>query len=189
MADLLSLEMYNPLEHGRDHCFRGEWNCKHGVPLSSPWARYYSVIPGRLWFILTLGLAVEQAEKSRCTNNHLQRKRRNTDDHPRVIFTVKELEWFSRTTYNIGLTSIEKWHPSISLRILNTCIKVFTVSNFVFRHYRTYLEMNIVSSDISWRYRWPYENKHSTEICLLSLSLCKFVHRASTGRGPRRNAG
>lgn len=40
-----------------------------------------------------------------------------------IVFTIKELDWFSRNGYNIGLRSIVEWSPSRSLRILSTCIR------------------------------------------------------------------
>lgn len=42
-----------------------------------------------------------------------------------ISFTVKELEWFSRISYNLGLRSIEEWNLATSIRIVSTCLKVF----------------------------------------------------------------
>lgn len=65
---------------------------------------------------LTLALerAAEKAAESR------QRKVRKDSD---VIFTLAELDWFSRNAYNLSLRSIEEWCEKTSLRLLGACIK------------------------------------------------------------------
>lgn len=60
--------------------------------------------------------ASEQAKRSR------QGSRASTKQGE-IVFTIKELDWFSRNGYNIGLRSIVEWSPSKSLRILSTCIR------------------------------------------------------------------
>ncbi|KAF8469089.1 meiosis protein SPO22/ZIP4 like-domain-containing protein [Kalaharituber pfeilii] len=60
-----------------------------------------------------LELAFEEAKKSRTKRNALHD----------TVFTVKELEWFARASYNLGLKSVEEWHPTTSNRIICSCIK------------------------------------------------------------------
>lgn len=60
--------------------------------------------------------ASEQAKRSR------QESRASTKQ-AEIVFTIKELDWFSRNGYNIGLRSIVEWSPSRSLRIFLTCIR------------------------------------------------------------------
>lgn len=68
------------------------------------------------YYRLTLEEASEAAKKSKI--------KKTTSNNQDTAFTVKELEWFSRTSYNLSLRSIEEWHPSMSTRIVSTCIKV-----------------------------------------------------------------
>ncbi|KAH0557132.1 hypothetical protein GP486_005082 [Trichoglossum hirsutum] len=58
-------------------------------------------------------LAAAQAKASRRTQ---------TAQSPQP-FTIKELDWFSRNSYNIALRSCTDWDPRQSLRILQACIK------------------------------------------------------------------
>lgn len=60
--------------------------------------------------------ASDQAKRSR------QGSRASTKQSE-IVFTIKELDWFSRNSYNIGLRSIVEWSPPRSLRILSTCIR------------------------------------------------------------------
>lgn len=62
-----------------------------------------------------LELASEEAKKARGKKSHV-----NKQD---ISFTIKELEWFSRTSYNLSLRSIEEWHLTTSIRIVSTCLK------------------------------------------------------------------
>ncbi|KAL7275567.1 sporulation-specific protein 22 [Rhizina undulata] len=59
--------------------------------------------------------AAEQAKKSR--------KSRVADKRREITFTIKELDWFSRNGYNLGLRSIVEWTPATSMRIFSTCIR------------------------------------------------------------------
>lgn len=60
--------------------------------------------------------ASEQAKRSR-------QGYKTSTKQAEIVFTIKELDWFSRNGYNIGLRSIVEWSPSRSLRILLTCIR------------------------------------------------------------------
>ncbi|KAF8454550.1 meiosis protein SPO22/ZIP4 like-domain-containing protein [Terfezia claveryi] len=62
-----------------------------------------------------LELASEEAKKARGKKSPV-----NKQD---ILFTVKELEWFSRTSYNLSLRSIEEWHLTTSIRIVSTCLR------------------------------------------------------------------
>ncbi|KAH0544865.1 hypothetical protein FGG08_001094 [Glutinoglossum americanum] len=42
---------------------------------------------------------------------------------PSQLFTIKELDWFSRNSYNTALKSCADWDPRHTLRILQACIK------------------------------------------------------------------
>lgn len=37
------------------------------------------------------------------------------------VFDIKELDWFSRNGYNLGLRGIVEWSPATTLRIFNAC--------------------------------------------------------------------
>lgn len=77
---------------------------------------------GMYSFIIQLDLelisreAAEQAKRSR-------QKARDPGKQGEIAFTVKELDWFSRNGYNIGLRSIVEWPLSRSLGIISICIR------------------------------------------------------------------
>ncbi|KAI5791651.1 meiosis protein SPO22/ZIP4 like-domain-containing protein [Peziza echinospora] len=62
-----------------------------------------------------IDMAYEQAKRSRA--------KKGTNIKPESAFTLKELEWFIRVTYNLGLRSIEEWSPPTSIRIIGFCVK------------------------------------------------------------------
>ena len=53
--------------------------------------------------------------------NQAKRTRRDLGSS---VFSVQELEWFSRTGYNLALKSCAGWHPSQTLRLTRTCLQV-----------------------------------------------------------------
>ncbi|KAH0614706.1 uncharacterized protein H6S33_000342 [Morchella sextelata] len=65
---------------------------------------------------LLLEKAAEQAKRSR-------QKPRTSDKHIEIVFTIKELDWFARNAYNIGLRGIVEWSSSRSYRIISACIR------------------------------------------------------------------
>ncbi|RPA87005.1 SPO22-domain-containing protein [Ascobolus immersus RN42] len=65
-----------------------------------------------------LTVAFENAAKKADECRH--RKVRKSSE---VVFTVLELDWFSRNAYNLALRSIEEWCERTSLRLLSTCLK------------------------------------------------------------------
>lgn len=65
---------------------------------------------------LTFREASEQAKRSR-------QKAKAPGKQGDIVFTTKELDWFSRNGYNIGLRSIVEWSPPKSLRIISSCIR------------------------------------------------------------------
>jgi len=68
--------------------------------------------------LLTCCEASEEAKKERGKKSTVKQD---------ISFTIKELEWFSRTSYNLSLRSIEEWPLTTSIRIVSTCLKVFLV--------------------------------------------------------------
>ncbi|KAI9718236.1 MAG: hypothetical protein M1812_004226 [Candelaria pacifica] len=44
-------------------------------------------------------------------------------DPTNQVFTITELDWFSRNSYNLSLSSCAKWYPKQTLRLLQACIK------------------------------------------------------------------
>ncbi|KAI9795239.1 MAG: hypothetical protein M1835_006135 [Candelina submexicana] len=44
-------------------------------------------------------------------------------DPSNQIFTIAELDWFSRNSYNLSLKSCAEWYPKQTLRLLQACIK------------------------------------------------------------------
>jgi hypothetical protein len=66
--------------------------------------------------ILIFMEAAEQAKRSR-------QKPRTSDKHIEIVFTIKELDWFARNAYNIGLRGIVEWSSSRSYRIISACIR------------------------------------------------------------------
>ncbi|KAF8420073.1 meiosis protein SPO22/ZIP4 like-domain-containing protein [Tirmania nivea] len=62
-----------------------------------------------------LELASAEAKKTR--------GKKSTVNKQDISFTVKELEWFSRTSYNLGLRSIEEWPLTTSIRIVSICLQ------------------------------------------------------------------
>lgn len=77
--------------------------------------KYMLLISSGAWN-LYFGSASDQAKRSRQGS-------RTSTKQSEIVFTIKELDWFSRNGYNIGLRSIVEWSPSRSLRILSTCIR------------------------------------------------------------------
>lgn len=55
-----------------------------------------------------------QAEKSR--------KKEDKHDGDK-LWTIQELDWFSKNAYNLALKYSAKWHPEQVLRIIQSCIK------------------------------------------------------------------
>lgn len=45
------------------------------------------------------------------------------------IFTVAELNWFSRNSYNLAVKVYARWKPQPTLRILRCCIQVYQAFN------------------------------------------------------------
>ena len=52
---------------------------------------------------------------------HAARFKGRSSDSP---FSILELEWFSRNSYNLALQSCTAWDPQLIMRLLNSCIKV-----------------------------------------------------------------
>jgi len=44
---------------------------------------------------------------------------------PNQLFSVVELDWFSRNSYNLALKSCAEWSPRQTLRLLQASLKVF----------------------------------------------------------------
>lgn len=42
------------------------------------------------------------------------------------LFDIKELDWFGRNSYNLGLQNIDNWDVSHTIRILTACIKIMS---------------------------------------------------------------
>ncbi|RFU28018.1 hypothetical protein B7463_g8334, partial [Scytalidium lignicola] len=40
-----------------------------------------------------------------------------------TIWTVSELEWFSKNSYNLGIKNLAEWSPRFSVRILSSCVQ------------------------------------------------------------------
>ena len=41
------------------------------------------------------------------------------------LFSMAELDWFSRNSYNLALKYCTVWEPSQTLGLLQTCLKVY----------------------------------------------------------------
>ena len=44
------------------------------------------------------------------------------DDQGKKIFTIPELHWFRKNSYNIGATECDKWEPQCIVRIFAACV-------------------------------------------------------------------
>lgn len=51
-------------------------------------------------------------------------KKSISDEKGLKIFTVKELDWFSQNSYNLGLQHCETWNTSLTLRMINACLAI-----------------------------------------------------------------
>ncbi len=51
------------------------------------------------------------------------RKMRNSKNEPDSIWTIDELHWFSKNSYNIAIKHLASWNPRQVLRMLICCIK------------------------------------------------------------------
>ena len=65
---------------------------------------------------------------------------RDTADN---LFTVAELEWFSRNSYNLALKACADWNPQQTLRLASACLKLLDL-------YPTNMDPNI-AADLSLR--------------------------------------
>ncbi|KAJ6439499.1 TPR-like protein [Purpureocillium lavendulum] len=45
-----------------------------------------------------------------------------TDDQGKKIFTIPELHWFRKNSYNIGATECDKWEPQCIVRVFAACV-------------------------------------------------------------------
>ena len=52
------------------------------------------------------------------------------------VFSVSELNWFSRNTYNLSLKVCASWKPRYTLRLLRCCIQVSGAVHCAFRESR-----------------------------------------------------
>lgn len=50
--------------------------------------------------------------------------RRRLNTHEQQLFTVKELEWFSKNSYNMSLKHCAEMPPQNLVRLLNVCANV-----------------------------------------------------------------
>ncbi|KAI1139503.1 SPO22-domain-containing protein [Hypoxylon sp. FL0543] len=48
------------------------------------------------------------------------------DKQGKKLFTVQELDWFCKNTYNLGLKNIRIWQPKQSLRIFRCCLSIIS---------------------------------------------------------------
>lgn len=52
--------------------------------------------------------------------------RRAKADPSNDMFSLEELDWFSRNTYNLALRILNTWQPEQTIRLVRGCIKVKT---------------------------------------------------------------
>jgi hypothetical protein len=117
--------------------------------------------------------------------NQAKSSKRRPRSPERQLFTVQELEWFSKNSYNFSLKHCAALPLQNLARLLNVCTEVIIIPQQS-EDLLMVAAVHQVTEGATAR-RSCFDYRYRLTACFLRISCCVHVHHISPGRRQERN--